>query len=107
MPRFLALMGLGLLLVVLGVWNLRGDVSSVHWYNRRKVAEGDRPAYGTWMGSGTVVMGGCLALAGVLDLTLGRWEHAELVMAAVILAGIAVGLGLILYAQIRYNRGIF
>ena len=47
-------------------------------------------------------MGAAVALTGALQLAL-PWEGWY----AVLLAGIAAGLGLILYGQLRYNGGLF
>ena len=102
MEKLVAYLLLGGILLALGVANIRGNISSIHWYNRRKVTEADRPKYGKWVGSGTCVMGGSLILSGVLGVALS-WPGTD----AVVLAGCLIGLGLILYGQLRYNRGIF
>ena len=57
MGEYISLIALGTLLVALGVGNIRGNISTIHWYNRRKVSEADRPAYGKWMGLGTILCG--------------------------------------------------
>ena len=37
---------IGLFASILGIMNIRGNISSIHSYNRRKVKEEDRPKYG-------------------------------------------------------------
>ena len=86
----------------LGHTNMKGDISSIHWYNRTKVRREDYPKYGRLMGLGGVVAGAALFVAGLLSLLL----DSELA-AWVILPGLAVGLALTLYAQFKYNKGIF
>ena len=93
---------LGLLLVVLGIFNCRGNICTIHWYNRRKVSEQDRPAYGKWMGAGTIVCGGGLIAGGIM-----RHFLPEHIWSIPLLAAIILGLAFMLYAQIKYNRGIF
>lgn len=102
MSKYLSYLILGLILVFLGLTNIRGNITSVHWYNRRKVREADRPKYGKWMGAGTCTIGGDLVLSALLGFLL-RSDAVDYLL----LAGCGIGLILILYAQLRYNRGIF
>lgn len=48
---------LGLFISVLGIINMTGNISTIHWYNRRKVTEEDIPKYGKAMGIGTLIIG--------------------------------------------------
>lgn len=98
----LSLLILGLLLMGLGAVNFRGNIASVHWYNRRKVREEDIPKYGRAVGGGTLIIGASLVLTAVLQLV---WPSETVY--GVTVAGIVVGLGCMLYGQFRYNHGIF
>ena len=100
--RDIPLVLLGVLLCALGYRNIRGNIASIHWYNRKKVSQADAPKYGRAVGTGTFLMGFSLVAAFVVKLAL----HNEL-WAYVIGVGFGIGLVLILYGQIRYNRGIF
>ena len=71
------LLFLGVIISVMGVVNIKGNISTIHAYNRRKVKEEDIPKYGKAVGTGTLVM------------------------------GISLVLGFILYGQFKYNGGIF
>ena len=53
----------GLFLSVLGVVNIKGNISTIHSYNRRKVKEEDIPKYGKAVGTGTAIMGASLIVA--------------------------------------------
>ena len=75
----------GILLLVLGWFNYKGNISSIHWYNRRRVLPEDVPAFGRLMGIGTIVIG----------------------VYAVSLGGIVVGIGFMVYAMLKYNHGFF
>ena len=92
---------LGLFISAIGIANIKGNISTVHSYNRRKVTEADVPKYGKTVGTGTLIMGLSLVLAFLLSFI------NELLTAVVILPGFAVGLGFILYGQFKYNKGIF
>ena len=54
---------LGIFLSVLSILNIKGNISAIHSYNRRKVKEEDISKYGKAVGTGTVIMGASLILA--------------------------------------------
>ena len=95
------LLFLGVIISVMGVVNIKGNISTIHAYNRRKVKEEDIPKYGKAVGTGTLVMGISLVLGFIASL----WS--EEMITDIILIGVAVGLGFILYGQFKYNGGIF
>ena len=91
----------GLLISAIGIVNLKGNVSTVHSYNRRKVKEEDLPKYGRAVGTGTLIMG----IALIVSFITTFWS--ESLMAFIIIPAFVVGLAFILYAQFKYNKGIF
>lgn len=91
----------GLFLSVLGVVNIKGNISTIHSYNRRKVKEEDVPKYGKAVGTGTVIIGASLILAYLVTF----WNEAAIDY--IVLPAMAIGLAFILYGQIKYNHGIF
>lgn len=99
---YLSLLLLGGLLSVLGVINLRGNTSTIHWYNRAKVRPEDVPKYGRLMGAGTLTIGGSIVVTALLQL---RFDTEGLMV--LIALGCLAGLSIMLYAQLKYNRGIF
>ncbi len=92
---------LGIFLSVLGIVNIRGNISTIHSYNRRKVKEEDVPKYGKAVGTGTVIIGASLILAYLVTF----WNDAAIDY--IVLPAMAIGLAFILYGQIKYNHGIF
>lgn len=98
----LELLGIGAIIAALGIFNLRGNIGSIHWYNRRKVSKEDQLPYCRCVGLGTLLIGASMIIAGIVQSLLS----AE-VGAVIILIGIIIGLVLILYAQFKYNKGIF
>ena len=98
----LELLGIGTIISVLGVFNLRGNIGSIHWYNRRKVSKEDQLPYCRCIGLGTLLIGAAMIISGFLQALVSLEAGA-----VVILIGIIIGLVLILYAQFKYNRGIF
>ena len=97
----LALLIFGLLLSVMGIVNMTGDIGTIHSYNRRKIREEDIPKYGKAVGAGTLIIGVSLVIAFIATF----WK--EELVAFILLPAIVAGLALILYAQFKYNRGIF
>ena len=92
---------LGIFLSVLGILNIKGNISAIHSYNRRKVKEEDISKYGKAVGTGTVIMGASLILAYFATF----WNEAAIDY--IIFPAITIGLAFILYGQIKYNHGIF
>lgn len=97
-----SLLGLGTILLILGAFNMRGNIGSIHWYNRRRVTKENQKPYCMLVGLGTLVIGICLIAAGIVQPLIGV-EVGSFIM----LAGVLIGLALIVYAQIKYNRGLF
>lgn len=97
----LTLLVLGLFISVLGIINISGNISTIHYYNRKRVKEGDIPKYGKTVGAGTLIIGVSFVL-GYIALFV-----SEEAMAVIILPSMAVGLGFMLYGQFKYNGGIF
>lgn len=97
----LMLLILGLFLSVLGIVNIKGNISTIHSYNRRRVKEEDVPKYGKAVGTGTLIMGISLIASYIITF----WNNA--VVSYIIFPAMVIGLAFILYGQIKYNHGIF
>ena len=95
----LLLLILGIFLSTLGTVNIKGNISTIHSYNRRKVKEEDVPKYGKAVGTGTLVIGVSLMLSYLVTF----WDAIDYI----VLPALAIGLSFILYGQIKYNHGIF
>lgn len=99
--EYITMLVLGILISVLGIVNIKGNISTIHSYNRRKVKEEDIPKYGKAIGTGTLIIG----LSFIIGFIVSFWS--EVVMAFIILPAVIVGIAFILYAQFKYNKGIF
>ena len=95
------LLFLGVIISVMGVVNIKGNISTIHAYNRRNVKEEDIPKYGKTVGTGTLIIGISL----VLGFIVSFWN--EIIIDYIIHPAVIVGLGFILYGQFKYNKGIF
>lgn len=109
MECFITTTVLGIILCILGINNMKGNISSLHWYHRQRVTEENRKPFGKLVGLGTLMIGVAIILFGILfwiyEVALMEWL---IIVGSIILGvGIIAGLGLSFYAMIKYNKGIF
>ena len=102
MEKFIAFILIGIILLVCGILNIRGNISTIHSYNRRKVVKADIPKYGKCMGIGSLIIGGSFVVCAIFELIL----KTDIIEYFIIL-GIIIGVAIMLYAQFKYNKGIF
>lgn len=94
--RFL-LIGLGICCILLGINIYKGDVSSIHSYNRDRVI--NVKDFGKVMGFAVILVGSricILSISQILD-----FNFLDIISKGVILLGVII----MLYAQLRYNSG--
>ncbi len=92
---------IGILLIVMGLVNITGNISTIYAYNRKHVKEEDILNYGRMVGLGTLVMG----IALVMSYFLIQFQTGVNI-GFILMPGIMIGLILILYGQFKYNNGI-
>lgn len=97
----LMMLVLGLFISIIGIMNIKGNISTIHSYNRRNVQEEDIPKYGKVVGIGTLIIG----IALVVSFITTFWS--ELIMPFILLPAVIVGLAFMLYGQFKYNKGLF
>lgn len=102
MAKFITFILLGIILFICGVLNIRGNISTIHSYNRRKIIKDDIPKYGKCMGIGSLIIGLSLIIAGVLEVVFKTSVFDYLILFCIV-----IGVIIMLYAQIKYNKGIF
>lgn len=109
MAEFLVPFGLGILCIVIGISNMRGNISMLHSYHRKRVAEEDWLPMGRKVGIGTITVGVTVMLYSVLTV-LPAYESSralQIVSDAVMTVGLVAGLGISGWAIIKYNKGLF
>lgn len=102
MTENIMMIALGALLIPLSVMNIKGNIQSIHWYNRTRITEETRKPYGKLMGIATLVIAIGLVLTGLL-LFFIKNQLIHLIG----VAGCIIGVAIMLYAQFKYNKGIF
>ena len=95
--------------IVLGISNIRGNISSLHSYHRYRVSEEDRIPFGKQVGLGTIIVGiGIIVFSILSSITLYTENNIFiLVGTAFLIVGIILGLVISFRAMIKYNKGIF
>ena len=109
MAEFLTAAILGAFISVLGIINMTGNISSLHWYHRQRITEETRKPFGKLVGAGTLIIGVALILFGVLNFTYEKTKISLLLYIGIaeLIVGIVAGLIMSFYAMIKYNKGIF
>ena len=99
----------GVICIVLGISNMRGNISSLHSYHRSRVSEEDKLPFGKQVGLGIVIVGIGIIIFSILSVVTLYTDNNlfTLVGTAILIIGIIVGLVISFKAMIKYNKGIF
>ena len=100
--EYLPLIVLGVIFIFLGIMNYKGNISSIHWYNRRNVSKKDVKNYGKLMGIGTIILGVGMIVTAIFQLFFDL-DESNYILIFSLISGIIT----MIYAQFKYNKGIF
>lgn len=103
----IAVIVVGVIVAVLGIINMAGNISSLHWYHRKNVTEENVKPFGRMVGLGTLIIGVAVALYGGVLALFAENEPVVLISTALMFVGIAVGMIITFRAMFKYNGGIF
>ena len=109
MAAFITVSGLGILISILGIINMTGNISSLHWYHRQRVTEENRKPFGKLVGLGTLIIGIAMVIFGIMFFIFEKKQIEALVVVGVVelIASIVAGMIVSFYAMKKYNGGIF
>ena len=109
MEELLAPFVIGVFVIVMGIMNMKGNISTLHRYHRKRVSEENRLPFGRLVGLGTIIIGVALILMGGFTWLAEymQVEQYDIIGSAILIVGLIVGMGLNFYAMIKYNKGIF
>lgn len=93
---------IGLVLIVIGIFNTKGNISLLHSYHRKRIKEEDIKPFGKKVGIGTIIIGITIILAGLFAFL----SYAN-ISKVVLIIGLITGCIIIFYALLKYNKGIF
>ena len=69
---------LGIILIVLGCFNTRGNITAIHHYHRKNVSEEDRVPFGKLVGLGNIIIGVAVILYGTISWINESLKNATL-----------------------------
>ena len=100
---------LGIIIMILGISNLRGNISSIHRYHRHRVAEENKKIFGKYVGAGTLIIGIAMIIFGGLTFLTETTKNNIYIItgSGILIISIIVGMTISFYAMIKYNKGIF
>lgn len=100
---------IGIMCILLGIQNMKGNINSLHSYHRKRVSEEDKLAFGKMVGLGTVIIGIGVLIFGVFTFVADITEKEMFVHIgmAFMIIGLIIGSILSFKAMIKYNKGIF
>ena len=108
MGGFITTAVVGIIICILGIKNMKGDISSLHSYHRNHVKEEDVKPFGKLVGIGTIIMGVATAFLGAFIWVSEEFNKSIFMTLGfvVFVVGMVIGMGLAFYAMKKYNGGI-
>jgi hypothetical protein len=102
-------LAIGIICIVIGITNMRGNISSLHSYHRHRVAPEDVLPFGKQVGLGMIIIGCAIIIFSVLSAVALYIENDLFTMVgtAVMIVGMIIGIIITFKAMIKYNKGIF
>ena len=109
MTDLIVSLAIGIVLMIMGVFNIKGNVSMLHKYHTKRVAPEDIKPFGKLVGIGSIIAGDGLVMKSLFSfISQSLCNHTlDAVGTALLIASLVIGIGLILFAMIKYNKGIF
>lgn len=105
MTAFITTALIGALIIVIGIMNMRGNISTIHSYHRNRVSPENVLPFGRLVGLGTIIIGiGCILFA---TSTLLNNSIVTFIGTAILIVTIVAGTAISFYAMKKYNGGIF
>ena len=102
MGEFIIQIIIGLVIIIIGIFNMKGNISLLHSYHRKRVKKEDIIPFGKKVGIGSIIIGITIILAGVF--TILNYTNISNV---ILVIGLVTGFIIIFYAMFKYNKGIF
>lgn len=99
---------IGIVFIVIGILNIKGNVSMLHSYHINNISEEDKKPFGKLVGIGMIVIAVSLIIAGALFIPAEITKESIYTTASntVLFAGLIGGCGICLYAIKKYNKKI-
>ena len=107
MMEYLLPMAVGVLVIVLGILNMKENISLLHRYHRKRVSEEDRIPFGKKVGLGTIIVGITIILSACLQYAGAKTGNAvfQTIQTVVLITGFIIGFAIILLAMEKNQQG--
>ena len=102
MKEFIIQIIIGLILIIIGIFNMKGNISLLHSYHRKRVKKDDIIPFGKKIGIGSIIIGITIIITGSLTIL-----NYTTISNITLIIGLIIGLIIIFYAMFKYNKGIF
>ena len=96
---------IGLVLIIIGFSNRKGNLKLLHSYHVKNVKKEDELPFGKLIGLGSIIVGVTIIVVSIFDF-LTRKEFS-LISNILLTLGFIPGISIIVYALFKYNKGIF
>ncbi len=96
----------GVMIIIMGILNMRGNISALHKYHTKHITELNKPTFGKLTGIGHIIVGLSLIINAILSsiATIKDNPTYALISNIILITGVVVGIGIIFYAIIKYNK---
>lgn len=100
---------IGAFIIFLGIQNLRGNISTLHRYHRKRVSEQDRLPFGRMVGIGTIICGDAIILKACFEYVAMKTGNPifGVISNILLIVCLIIGFVIIIFAMFKYNKGLF
>ena len=102
MGEFIIQTIIGLITIIIGIFNMKGNISLLHSYHRKRVKKDDIIPFGKKIGIGSIIIGITIIITGSLTIL-----NYTTISNIILFIGLIIRLIFIFYAMFKYNKGIF
>ena len=99
----------GIVCIVIGISNTKGNISTLHSYHRKRVSEEDRIPFGKEVGRGMIIVGIAIMVYSAFSIAAIHFDARlySVIGTVLLVIGLIVGLGFAFHAMFKYNQGLF
>ena len=99
----------GIVFLIIGISNIKGNISMVHSYHVNNITEENRLPFGRTIGVGMIIISISLIVFGglLIPSELTKDKIYSTIGDIVLIVGGLLGIGISLYAIKKYNKKIF
>ena len=96
---------IGVVLILLGLSHRKGNLKLLHSYHLKNVKKEDELPFGKLIWLGAIIVGVTVIVVSIFDFFTRK--EFSLISNILLFSGLIPGVGIILHALFKYNKGIF